>query len=564
MNEAKTVSQDHVHSDRSIQHVIRLAAVRILYGAILFLFIFRLFTWILVSLFYPASTDLALHAVRFDHAIRQDFPMKSPWFITSGFIALVRILCAVPFEYRMPATHVLDDAVLIGFFVAMAFWSYRVFSTLWPAVVGTTYLISRLLEFPTFQLTNRDWFAAMFAISGVLISGAIESRRAAVLGGTLWMIGLQFRPQTVLLLPCLAIARLSLFAGNRPVMRDVRNAIADTMIGLSLGFVLVNVPLWFMGGFPAYYVDTLRFMIQGGHGGQGSIILLIRNFAGLALSRNDLHYVLLIPALLYLCTWCGTRQCIWLATTLYLLFAATFWTSGNTFLIWYHRFPMFIAEAVALGTIVGCFFVLFPGLNEFPRILVLVLSISLALQCDPIINVPKTINQANAKIRNHDYSSIALTLCKNGSEFPQESWKMDPAALRAFFEFLGSNVDSEKIPAEIIDTKTLNYPVFLKNPGVVNDDTSWYRVRNSIYLEGRASFLEQFRKFEQGLKSVPDAFVLWVPADSNQNIITSADLDITREMHTVFETIRTHYEPVARFGEVEIRRKKPVVGTAGP
>ncbi|MBI1325388.1 hypothetical protein GC170_19665 [bacterium] len=564
MNESMTDSQDHVHSDRSIQHVIRSAAVRILYGAMLFLFFFRLFEWVLVSIFYPATIDLALHAVRFDYAIRHEIPANNPWFISSGLIAIVRFVRLLPFEYRTLAVHAIEYFALLVFFVSMLFWSRKVFSTPWPAVIGVTYLISRLFEIPWYQILNRDGFAALFVFSSIFAAGFSESRLAVALAGTLWMLGFQFRPQTLLFLPCMTLARLFHFRSARPDRNDFGRAIVETAFGLATGFVLVNVPLWSLGGFPDYYVDTFGFMRQGGHNGTSSFSLVLRNFVGLALNRNDLPYALLLPSLVLLSSWCRLKQCLWILTIIYALLASLLWVSVNPVIILYHYLPVYVAEAIALGSIAGCSFMIHPEIQFSPRILALVLCFVLAMSFEPVIDVPRTVERSIAKFRSHDYSTIMVYSSAKGTEYLPEMWKTDPSSLREFFDFLGSNVDSDTIPVEFIDPKKLLYRGFLKNPGILGNDTSVTSLRGILYLYGQAFFLNRFAEFENRFVTVPDAFVIWVPQDCDEATYRSRGIDYSDQMHSLFETIRTHYEPVARFGEVEIRRKKPSSEQPGP
>jgi len=79
-DEAMTNSEALVQSDRWIPYAIRSSAARILFGW--FLFFFRLSGWIRVSLFEPVLTELSLRAVRFDHAIRDEYPMERHRFIS--------------------------------------------------------------------------------------------------------------------------------------------------------------------------------------------------------------------------------------------------------------------------------------------------------------------------------------------------------------------------------------------------------------------------------------------------------------------------------------------------
>ncbi len=566
MNEAKTTSEAQGDSGRPVPESIRSIIVRILFAAMAFLFLYRLGTWFLASLFSPATDDLTLHAFRFENAIRHSVPIEKPWFISSGFITIVRFLRSLPFEYRTPALHLLDDALLIGFFIATVFWSRRVFSSSWPAVIGTTFIVGRLFETRFVELSDRDWYAAMFAFMGVLVAGAFESRRAAILGGTLWMISLQFRPQTVLLLPCLALARLSLFQNDRPGMRDVRKAIVDNAIGLAIGFVLVNVPLWLMGGFPAYYVDTFLFMKKGGHGGETNVALILRNFAALCTRQHDLSYVLMYPALIFLCAWCRARLVLWLLTAIFSLLATTVWASVNPVVLWYHEFPMFIAEAIALGTIVGCMLSLSPNRHEPVCMLGLAFGFSLAYWSNPVISVQGSVRETLAQLRNHDYSPISVS--SKFAEFPPLIWEMDRKAKRDMYEFLKTTVDSETIPFEKIDidNQTFPYhPFYLRNPGVVGDQMTWTNVVGELiawHLKAKSD--KGFLTFLDRLKSNSDGYLMWIPRQAKSDRIRFGNHDITEEMRKLFETIRTHYEPVARFGEVEFLRKKMAGTDTGP
>ncbi len=90
-----TNSEALVQSDRWIPYAIRSSAARILLGR--FLIFYRLSGWIRVSHFDPVSTELS-HAVRFDHAIRNECPMERRRFIASGSIAIFRIRRFLPFE----------------------------------------------------------------------------------------------------------------------------------------------------------------------------------------------------------------------------------------------------------------------------------------------------------------------------------------------------------------------------------------------------------------------------------------------------------------------------------
>lgn len=571
MNEAKSSmdSEAHANTERSILDSVRVTIAWCICALIVSLFIYRLLTWILASLFLPAASDMALYGFRYDYAIRSQVPTDRPWFISSGFIAIVRFLRYVPFEYRLPAIHLLDDTLLIGFFVVMAFWSRRVFSTFWPAVIGTSFIIGRLLETPFYHMSDRDWYAAVFAFSGVLAAGSSTSRFSAILGATLWMIGLQFRPQTGLLLPCLLTARLGLRQADSTAADCLRKAIVDTSVGLAAGFVLVHVPLWIMGGFPAYYRDTFIFLNQGGHAGSATLPRILNNVARLALRQNDLSWIMILPAMAFLCVQSGKWKSglLWLLTALYFHLVSLTWTSVNVPAISiYQEYPMFFAEAITLGMFAGYVSSICPDRYEPARILTLVFCFSLAFWSHPVISVQSSAREAIAKIRNHDFTPISIAA--QDSEFPPAEWEMDRNAQRALFEFLDSQVDSETMPFEKIDWSTTSRyydAYYLRNPGVVGNVNCWVYLLTSHYFSKPGTFEIEFPKYLSKLKSVPDGFVFWIPSQAKSTKFIFDDKhDITAEVLSLFETIQNYYEPVARFGEVEIRRKKKATPTSTP
>jgi hypothetical protein len=530
-----------------------------IFATIVALFVHHLLSWTLISLFIPANSDLGLHAFRFDDAIQSRFPMERPWFISSGFICLARFLKSLPFELRSPAIHLFDDALLWGMTGILLLWSRRTFKTIWPALIASTFLISRLFESPWYELINRDWYAAMFSIAGVLAAGSSNSRFAAVAGSTLWIVGLQFRPQVVLLFPCLFFARLGLQDTGNFEFALVRKALIDTLIGLIIGFVIVHLPLWLIGGFPNYYLDTLEFMKKGGHAGKTTRNSVLKNFLILNVRQAELPYQIILPALALLSLQRQARvgQRIWLLIGLYLALATSVWIAVNPIITHYHRWPMFIAEAIILAMITGSLLTIYSDRMSISRTFAIVLTFSLAIWCDPVVIVQGLIRQSIDKIQSRDLSPHMLFMTAN--EYPPAPWQMDRQTFQDFYDYLGSKVESTSIPCEFIEleTRPIQNSLMLRNPGVVGDSSAWPSLYNIPFLyDSPEVFRLHLGKYVESLKSIPDAFVIWIPTQGEKTDI-SFEFDISGELKTMFDTIRNEYEPVAKFGEVEIRRKKP-------
>jgi hypothetical protein len=107
---------------------------------------------------------------------------------------------------RTSPFYALDATLVVTLGLALILWSRRCFGSILPGLVGYTAFLGYYLDLDYTQVAQRDWHAPLLLVLGLLTLQSWPGRWSLVASAALTAIAVAFRPHVVLLLPAIAIA----------------------------------------------------------------------------------------------------------------------------------------------------------------------------------------------------------------------------------------------------------------------------------------------------------------------------------------------------------------------
>jgi hypothetical protein len=107
---------------------------------------------------------------------------------------------------KMASYYALDAAFVVSVGLAMVVWSNRKFHRFLPGLAGYITFLSYYLNLNFCHTAQRDWHAAFFAVLGALAVETWPGRAGRLASALAAAAALTFRPQTVLLWPAMVLA----------------------------------------------------------------------------------------------------------------------------------------------------------------------------------------------------------------------------------------------------------------------------------------------------------------------------------------------------------------------
>ena len=195
---------------------------------------------------------------------------------------------------RPAAFRAFDAMLLIAFSGVMLLWSRRSFGRLLPGwiTLGAIFAFYFTQNYP--NTAQRDWHAALFALTSVMIPALLPSKTGSLVSGVIFSAALSLRPQALLFLP--AVVKEIVASHEPPASADVWKARQRWLL-LWCGAALVGVLLWLFplwhAGVLGDFFGSLRTIMYGGAYNQKSAADIVR-----ALQQQMRQPRFIVPALL--------------------------------------------------------------------------------------------------------------------------------------------------------------------------------------------------------------------------------------------------------------------------
>ena len=432
--------------------------------------------------------------------------------------------------------YALDAGCVVLLGVLLAAWSRRTLGGALPGLVGyLAFLVSYLSM--TFERTGqRDWHAAFLVCSGLLAAQAWPGRRSRIASALTTALALSIRPHVVLFLPALAAAIA--VPGPAPGSAPSRRArvVLEWSAWLGVFLALAFSPL-IACGIVDDLVRNLRVTAYGGPFSRATPAGAIRTFLGQF--RDWRTTAPLVATLLLAASPAGRLARVarpwalaWLGAAVYrplhpvdrgylvhplLLVTSISWALAVSWIATV-RGPSWPVRAVAIALLAYELVPVPPWM------------------CSPVASVLAVRDLAAGELPQKP--PLGCLQPFPDRDLTPSSWD----AYRDVLRYLRRSTGPGTYVANVLNRypyESLNGPAGRLSPFRTESGLCWLSWVD-MDLDG---------EFARELRDATDSVVVWEPRQDR--------VDPAMRLERVIEVIRGDYEPEARFGKVEVWRRKP-------
>jgi hypothetical protein len=448
----------------------------------------------------------------------------------------------VPF-YAVDATFVL----VLG--ATLIVWSRRRFGHSLPGFVGFAAFLTYYLGLDFSRVAQRDWHGPFFILGGLLLAEAYPGRWGRRVSAAATAVAFAFRPQVVLFLPAVALAvaqgaseaTTTTGSGSEgaspPGRKRVARALLEWGVLVAVLVVLAFVPLM-VAGITRDFLRGIGLTLPGGQYNQtraGAIAgQMVLQFLHLEFNLVPLGVLILAPlgdpAL-------RATSRVWLLAYL----GAWLYKPLSPVPFPYLEHALTLVCAINLALLVQC--LMNPVLaRPAIRLVAVLLAIGIGIQMKPFRCSVAYSRQAMSALRSGTEPveaplglHIGLPVDPGTLAFPWEDYRQTLAYLR-------TQTRPESWVANLIHVvPALNGPAGRRTP-LPAESLAWLAVRP-----------EDESAFARAIEQAPrDSVVVWTP-EMGQFVDLYIHYPQVRRLEPV---IRRFYEPAARFGDIEVWRRK--------
>jgi len=245
------------------------------------------------------------------------------------------------------AYYAFDAALVIAFGILLVAWGRRRIGALLPGLIGCSTFLLYYVSQNTLVAGERDWHAAFLAMCSLLLLGLGSGRTLRTVSAVAFGLALVVRPQVFLLLPALLLALHGSAQGGGESWKQTLMALVGWGFVAGVVTALGFVPLvW--AGILGDFLGCLKALVQPPYNTTGPAQILVR------LSPQKHPAVLLAVTALIVLLWDGTagsnRRNAWvvLAALVGVLFYAAISPIRNA----YHAIPQVAVAALGVTCLV--------------------------------------------------------------------------------------------------------------------------------------------------------------------------------------------------------------------
>ncbi len=435
--------------------------------------------------------------------------------------------------------YAVDATFVVVFGALLVAWSVRRLGRALPGLVGYAMFLGYYLALDYSQVAQRDWQGPFFAASGLLIVQAWPGRLGRVVGAAALATAMVVRPQVILFAPAYVLA---IDEGIRPVggrpWRTIGAALEWALVTaavLALEFLpLVRAGLW--GSFQ----ESLRLVAPGGSYNTLGVGTFFKQMANQLMPLR----IAIVPvgiALLVGRADSPTRRLArtWLVTLALVLFHGPLTPHVHTYLI----HPLMVVWCVCVA-VLAHLVVREHGLRASVRLLTVLLIVGLGVSIRPRFSNPRASLKALPTLGrgampgpspNGYTSNIGVPAA---AHYP---W----ADYRALIEYVRAEVGPEtRVANALLNVPAVTGPT-ARLPAFPAESIAWVIIVNP----------QAEPDFADALRAANDSVVVWAPEEHDP---------LKPELPTIVDAIESLYEPEARFGMIEVWRRKRSRPEDGP
>ncbi len=440
----------------------------------------------------------------------------------------------------------LDAALVLLLGTALSTWSVRRFGRILPGLAGFAVFLTYYLGLDFSRVGQRDWHGPLFVVLGLLALESIPGRWSRPLAALATALALSIRPQTILFLPALLLAVVQT-ARDARATRDSSDPTASNgshlriVVGflawLSLFTVLAFAPILIAGIGRDFFHGIGRVMYGASYNKAGGRSILQQ----FLLQATHLEFVVVPLLMVLVMPWAdrpGRRSAlVWLVA----LAGAWLYKPISPVPFPYLEHPLRLIIAVNAAVLVQL--LLTPGLTRpVPRLVAILLALTAVVEIKPAQCSVSYTRQGIQSLRTRTEpidAPLGLRIGPPGSPQPLAyPWK----DYRGTIEFLRTETSSATLVANLVHVvPALNSPAG-RQTFLPAESLAWLKVDPGAEAG-----------FQSALETPPaGSLVVWTPDIEPAGDLFQHDAVVQR----LAPVIRKNFEPLARFGDVEVWKRR--------
>jgi hypothetical protein len=503
---------------------------------------FQLATWIPHFLTWPFFVDhdvFSTLAFGWDSGLRPYRDLRE-----NNFPGTIYLFWAVGKVFgwgRTAPVFAMDASFVVAFGVALLLWSRRRFGRLLPGAIGYASFLSYYLGLDYRNVIQKDWHGPFFLMLGLMIADGWPTRFGRLASASCAAAGLVIRPQVVLLAPALAyrIARGDDRTGMDRSPRRAAATLGSWALLTAALTALAFLPIW-LDGTGSDFLGCLRVVAYGGSYNQFTPWRMARVMINQSM---ELHYLVIPVALLLAASGSGVGPRATIGAGLMALAGAWFYKPVSPVPWPYLTHPYVIVLSLNVA-ILG--HVLLEAGPARPSLRLG--AILLAMLASGVVARPRYCGVGESR-----RAVAALTRGGLPEEAPPGYVEpgTDPGVAsypwrdyRAVLEYLrGETSPRARIANLLRDCPALTGPA-ARLPVFPAESIAWL----AVSPREETDFVTALERAGE------DSLVVWAPGEEKLD----PGLRLAAAVQYLAPAVRRHYEPLARFGAIEVwRRKQP-------
>jgi hypothetical protein len=509
---------------------------------------FQLATWIPHLLTWPFFVDhdvFSTLAFGWDSGLRPYRDLRE-----NNFPGTIYLFWAVGKVFgwgRTAPVFAVDSALVVVFGAVMLLWSRRRLGRFLPGAIGYATFLSYYLSLDYRNVIQKDWHGPFFMMLGLMIADGWPSRGGRIASAFCAAAAFVIRPQVVLFAPALAfrIARGDDRPGTSWSLREAAWATAGWAATAAALAVLGFLPVWLAGTWPDF-LDCVRVTTYGGSYNKFTPSQMLTVMINQCVEWRNI----VIPvAILMIASGSGVGPRATIATWLLALAGAWLYKPISPVPWPYLTHPYVIVLSIDVAILIH---VLLEAGIARPSLRLCV--ILLAMLAAGVVARPRYCAVGESR--------RAIDALRRGA-LPEESPPgyiepgSDPGVAsypwrdyRALLTYLREETSPRTRIANVLrDCPALTGPA-ARLPVFPAQSIAWLAVKPADEVDFLAAL--------EGAGE--DTLVVWAPSE----VDLDPGLRLAAAVQHLAPAIRHHYEPMTKFGQIEVWRKKTAKDRAGP
>lgn len=433
--------------------------------------------------------------------------------------------------------YAVDAGLVCSLGVAMILWSRRRFARILPGLVGYATFLSYYLALDYSRAGQRDWHGPLLMVMGLMAAECGSGWGGRIVSALLAALALSFRPQVVLLVPAmmLAVAR----PGTEPGRSRWEPAKAVLAWGLAFGLftALAFVPL-VEAGIVEDFLRGVRLTMYGSRYNQVGPSLFFRQ---MVLQAMTFKFVIVPVAILALATPTPTDLSTRLSVRIWLVALAGAFLYKPLSPVPYPYLTHALVLVWSMNVAVLTHLTLLPKLaTPAVRLVVVLLTLGLSVDARPeFCSVQRSLLALKDLARGIDpveppLGYLELPVDLEAVPYPWRDY-------RATLEHLRRGSRPEVRVANLLRVVPALTGPTARLPALPAESLAWLLVKP----DDEAAFVK-------ALERAGDSVVVWSPREA----LTPEWMRLASVIRRFAPVIRRLYEPKARFGMIEVWRRK--------